>query len=95
MIFVRHHGITFENMTVYATGHAYTHCTFTRCTLVFNGSLAGVFEDCTFTGCAWHLNLVVHDLEGATMIKNFLSNIEGTLAGAVVVPPPPYSGPLN
>ncbi|MCA9288659.1 MAG: hypothetical protein KDA05_08745 [Phycisphaerales bacterium] len=52
---------TFRDQVVYATGHAYQGCVFEACTIVAQSIGPGVFQNCRFNGCVWHLNLVIHD----------------------------------
>lgn len=60
---ILHEDVGFRGQTIYVTGHAYRRCTFEGCTLVMSGPTTGLFEGCGFSGCAWHLNIVVHDSE--------------------------------
>ena len=59
---VRHDNVTFSDQTVYMAGHAFSHCTFDRCTMVVRES-TGVLENCAFNNCVWHLDVLVSERE--------------------------------
>jgi hypothetical protein len=51
---------TFENATVYLTGHAFLDCTFRHCTLVYRGE-GCTFSNCTIDACIFHIDWLVTD----------------------------------
>ena len=57
---VRHDNVTFSDQTVYMAGHAFSQCTFDRCTMVVRES-TGVLENCAFNNCVWHLDVLVSE----------------------------------
>ena len=56
-----HKDTVFEDQVVYLSGHAYSKCTFRRCTLVVRDQPSVHLDSCSFDGCNWHLDLLVHD----------------------------------
>jgi hypothetical protein len=59
---VRHDNLAFADQTVYMAGHAFSHCTFDRCTMVVRESTS-VLEHCEFRNCVWHLDVLVSERE--------------------------------
>ena len=53
---------TFEDQTVYVSGHYYLDCTFKRCTMVLT-SFDFLASGCTMDSCVWHIDALVHDHE--------------------------------
>lgn len=60
MSIICHIGIKFENQVIPLTGHEYKKCTFTGCTLVFNG-FPTLISECIFQWCHWKVDFVAHD----------------------------------
>lgn len=73
-ILLRHNDTVFEDRTVYATGNAYLKCNFRRCTVVFKG-LPFLFDTCIFSGCIWHIDVLLHDREQTTELMQFVSDL--------------------
>jgi hypothetical protein len=59
-VLLKHEDVVFDDETIYSSGNAYKRCTFNRCVIVVRDT-PGVFEDCGFSGCIWHVDILVHD----------------------------------
>lgn len=80
-ILLLHDDLVIEDQVVYATGHAYRRCKFNRCTFYVR-DLQGVFEECNFSGCVWHLDMIVHDPAQLPAIENLLRIMQDSLRAA-------------
>jgi hypothetical protein len=76
--FLLHDDLVIDDQVVYVTGHAYRNCKFNRCTFYVR-DLMGVFEQCAFAGCVWHLDMVIHDPEQMPALANLLQVISGSV----------------
>jgi hypothetical protein len=72
-VLLLHENTSFDDQTVYATGHAYKGCVFTRCTIVMRGFPA-LFDRSTFIGCIWHLDFIIHDREQLGELRKMLDS---------------------
>jgi|SRR6516164_8454895 len=70
---LHHQKKVFEDQVVYAGGNAYTECVFMRCTIIVRDD--SVFHHCTFDGCIYHLDIIIHDHEKFDFITGFLNSI--------------------
>lgn len=55
-----HENKSFEDQTIYLSGHGYHNCRFFRCTFVVRESppfMTGCHIEC----CIWHIDMLVHD----------------------------------
>jgi hypothetical protein len=77
-----HDDLVIDDQVVYVTGHAYRRCKFNRCTFYIR-DLAAVFENCDFAGCAWHIDMVVHDPQQLRALQQLLQVIDMSLRGGL------------
>ncbi len=71
-LLLRHADVSFADQVVYLTGHAYERCTFLRCTLVVQGTGNTALVECTFSACAWHLDVILHETR---QLEDFEANL--------------------
>ena len=83
-----HDDLVIDDQVVYVTGHAYRNCKFNRCTF-FIRDLNAVFEYCTFAGCVWHLDMIIHDRQQLPALAQLLQVVGSSLKN--VSPPPDES----
>ena len=85
---VRHDNVSFRDQTIYTAGHAFVNCSFERCTMVLRES-TGVLENCAFSNCVWHLDVLVSERERFRQLVDhigpLLLNSLPAAAGAPVV----------
>jgi len=55
MFLTKFDGVTFQNQTIYISGHAFVRCRFVACTLVLREAVYHM-EGCTFERCNWHID---------------------------------------
>ena len=77
-VLVLHEGQIYEDKVVYLVGHAYRKCSFKRCTFVVREA-PFVLEHCDIGGCAWHIDMVVHDENSLEHLKHMCSSIGDSL----------------
>ena len=65
---VRHDNVSFRDQVVYTAGHAFVNCAFERCTMVIRES-TGVLENCAFSNCVWHLDVLVSEREMSVAVE--------------------------
>jgi hypothetical protein len=93
-VLLTHRDVTFENQTVYLTGHSYVDCRFVHCTLVLRDGPEAAFENCRFESCVWHLDLVVPNFEACTRLEHLIgSYVKPTLVreAPIIARRPPNS----
>lgn len=73
-----HDDLVIDDQVVYVTGHAYRNCKFNRCTFYVRDLMA-VFDHCTFAGCVWHVDMIIHDPEQVPAISQLLKVIGSSL----------------
>lgn len=59
---IPHTDESFDGKSVYLTGQSFIRCSFRSCTLIIKElSAIGLFQDCTFENCVWHLDMTISD----------------------------------
>ena len=79
-LLLAHEDLVIDDQVVYVTGHAYRRCKFNRCTF-FIRDLHAIFEHCTFAGCVWHLDMIIHDPQQVPALQQLLQIVAQSLAG--------------
>ena len=80
-----HDDLVIDDQVVYVTGHAYRNCKFNRCTFYIR-DLNAVFDHCTFAGCVWHLDMIVHDMQQVPALAQLLQVIGSSLKSVSPLP---------
>jgi len=77
-----HDDLVIDDQVVYVTGHAYRNCKFNRCTFYIR-DLSAVFDHCTFAGCVWHLDMIIHDQQQLPALSQLLQVVASSLRPAL------------
>lgn len=94
---VRHDNVSFRDQVVYTAGHAFVNCSFERCTMVLRES-TGVLENCAFSNCIWHLDVLVSERERFRQLVDHIGPVllnslpVGAAAPTATVPPAATAG---
>lgn len=75
-----HDDLVIDDQVVYVTGHSYRRCKFNRCTF-FIRDLTANFENCTFAGCAWHIDMIIHDPQQLPGLQYLLKIMGNSMLG--------------
>ena len=77
LVLVKHEKTTFEDQTVYLTGHAFIDCRFLRCTVVNAGTPYHV-EGCTFEACNFRIECSVlwGDVASREGLRRFMDMLD-------------------
>lgn len=59
---IPHYDELFDGKSIYLSGQSFIRCRFQACTLIIKDvTLLGLFENCSFENCVWHLNMTICD----------------------------------